>query len=311
YNMYQSLHTTVIGPNGKPVEIQIRTHEMDRRAEFGVAAHWKYKDRGNPSKAITSNTARSVKVSDDGGVDDAAWLRQLLDWQREVSDPDEFLDSLRYEVNSKEVYVFTPKGDVMSLPAGATPVDFAYAVHTEVGHKTMGARVNGRLVALDTELKNGDSVEVFTSKDENAGPSRDWLGFVKSPRARSKIRQWFSKERREEAIENGREQLARAMRRHSLSANALMSQEALQVVSTELRLPDVTALYAAIGNGVTSAAHVVDLLAKEVGDDEEAAVLPPAPRNRTGQSSGHHSSSGGVVVKGVDDVLVKLARCCT
>ncbi|RAF14798.1 bifunctional (p)ppGpp synthetase/guanosine-3',5'-bis(diphosphate) 3'-pyrophosphohydrolase, partial [Burkholderia multivorans] len=127
YNMYQSLHTTVIGPNGKPVEIQIRTHEMDRRAEFGVAAHWKYKDRGNPSKAITSNTARSVKVSDDGGVDDAAWLRQLLDWQREVSDPDEFLDSLRYEVNSKEVYVFTPKGDVMSLPAGATPVDFAYA----------------------------------------------------------------------------------------------------------------------------------------------------------------------------------------
>ncbi|WP_453984183.1 RelA/SpoT family protein [Brevibacterium casei] len=311
YNMYQSLHTTVIGPGGKPVEIQIRTHEMDRRAEFGVAAHWKYKDRGNPSKAITSNTARSVKVSDDGGVDDAAWLRQLLDWQREVSDPDEFLDSLRYEVNSKEVYVFTPKGDVMSLPSGATPVDFAYAVHTEVGHKTMGARVNGRLVALDTELKNGDSVEVFTSKDENAGPSRDWLGFVKSPRARSKIRQWFSKERREEAIENGREQLARAMRRHSLSANALMSQEALQVVSTELRLPDVTALYAAIGNGVTSAAHVVDLLAKEVGDDDEVTVLPPAPRNRTGQSSGHHSSAGGVVVKGVDDVLVKLARCCT
>ncbi|MGO2859732.1 MAG: RelA/SpoT family protein [Brevibacterium sp.] len=310
YNMYQSLHTTVIGPNGKPVEIQIRTHEMDRRAEFGVAAHWKYKDRGNPSKAVTSNTARSVKVSDDGEVDDAAWLRQLLDWQREVSDPEEFLDNLRYEVNSKEVYVFTPKGDVMSLPAGATPVDFSYAVHTEVGHKTMGARVNGRLVALDTELKNGDSVEVFTSKDENAGPSRDWLGFVKSPRARSKIRQWFSKERREEAIENGREQLARAMRRHTLSASALMSQEALQVVATELRLPDVTALYAAIGNGITSAAHVVDLLAKEVGEDDDEAVLP-APRNRTGQSSGHHSSSEGVTVKGVDDVLVKLARCCT
>ncbi|SMX74619.1 GTP pyrophosphokinase [Brevibacterium sp. 239c] len=311
YNMYQSLHTTVIGPNGKPVEIQIRTHEMDRRAEFGVAAHWKYKDRRTPSDAATSNTARSVKVSDEGEVDDAAWLRQLLEWQREVSDPDEFLDNLRYEVNSKEVYVFTPKGDVMSLPAGATPVDFSYAVHTEVGHKTMGARVNGRLVALDTELKNGDSVEVFTSKDENAGPSRDWLGFVKSPRARSKIRQWFSKERREEAIENGREQLARAMRRHTLAAKTLMSQEALQVVATELRLPDVTALYAAIGNGVSSAAHVVDLLAKEVGDDADEAVLPPAPRNRTGQSSGHHSSSGGVTVRGVEDVLVKLARCCT
>ncbi|GAA1866961.1 RelA/SpoT family protein [Brevibacterium marinum] len=311
YNMYQSLHTTVIGPNGKPVEIQIRTHEMDRRAEFGVAAHWKYKDRRSASKAVTSNTARSVKVSDAGAVDDAAWLRQLLEWQREVSDPDEFLDNLRYEVNSKEVYVFTPKGDVMSLPAGATPVDFSYAVHTEVGHKTMGARVNGRLVALDTELKNGDSVEVFTSKDENAGPSRDWLGFVKSPRARSKIRQWFSKERREEAIENGREQLARAMRRHTLSASALMSQEALQVVATELRLPDVTALYAAIGNGVSSAAHVVDLLAKEVGEEDDEPVLPPSPRNRTGQSSGHHSSPEGVTVKGVDDVLVKLARCCT
>lgn len=311
YNMYQSLHTTVIGPNGKPVEIQIRTHEMDRRAEFGVAAHWKYKDRRNASKAATSNTARSVKVSDDGEVDDAAWLRQLLEWQREVSDPDEFLDNLRYEVNSKEVYVFTPKGDVMSLPAGATPVDFSYAVHTEVGHRTMGSRVNGRLVALDTELKNGDSVEVFTSKDENAGPSRDWLGFVKSPRARSKIRQWFSKERREEAIENGREQLARAMRRHTLSASALMSQEALQVVANELHLADVTALYASIGNGVSSAAHVVDLLAKEVGDEDEQTVLPPPPRNRTGQSSGHHSSAGGVTVRGVDDVLVKLARCCT
>ncbi|WP_309130109.1 bifunctional (p)ppGpp synthetase/guanosine-3',5'-bis(diphosphate) 3'-pyrophosphohydrolase [Brevibacterium sp.] len=311
YNMYQSLHTTVIGPNGKPVEIQIRTHEMDRRAEFGVAAHWKYKDRGSASKAITSNTARSVKVSDAGEVDDAAWLRQLLEWQREVSDPDEFLDSLRYEVNSKEVYVFTPKGDVMSLPAGATPVDFAYAVHTEVGHKTMGARVNGRLVALDTELKNGDSVEVFTSKDENAGPSRDWLGFVKSPRARSKIRQWFSKERREEAIDSGREQLARAMRRHSLSASALMNQEALQTVANDLRLNDVSALYASIGNGTVSAAHVTDLLAKEVGAEEEVSVLPPAPRNRTGQSSGHLSSSEGVIVKGVDDVLVKLARCCT
>jgi guanosine-3',5'-bis(diphosphate) 3'-pyrophosphohydrolase len=311
YNMYQSLHTTVIGPAGKPVEIQIRTHEMDRRAEFGVAAHWKYKDLAKSSKAAKSNTARSVKVSDAGEVDDAAWLRQLLDWQREVSDPDEFLDSLRYEVNSKEVYVFTPKGDVMSLPSGATPIDFAYAVHTEVGHKTMGARVNGRLVALDTELKNGDSVEVFTSKDENAGPSRDWLGFVKSPRARSKIRQWFSKERREEAIENGREQLARAMRRHSISAEALMSQEALQVVATELRLPDVSALYAAIGNGGSSAQHVVDLLAKEVGGDDDEVVLPPEPRNRTGQSSGHHSSSEGVIVKGVDDVLVKLARCCT
>ncbi|GAA1367427.1 RelA/SpoT family protein [Brevibacterium luteolum] len=316
YNMYQSLHTTVIGPYGKPVEIQIRTHEMHRRAEFGIAAHWKYKDRRkvNP-QAINAAGGRMAKVGDSGEVDQVAWLRQLLDWQRETSDPDEFLDNLRFEVNSKEVYIFTPKGDIISLPADATPVDFAYAVHTEVGHKTMGARVNGRLVSLDSKLHNGDVVEVFTSKDENAGPSRDWLAFVTSPRARNKIRQWFSKERREEAIETGRDQLARAMRRHHLSADALMSQEALLVVASEQRLPDVTALYAAIGNGNMSAAHVVDLLAKEVSADEQEDDQPTTeilrPSNRRGKSRGHHSSTEGVRVKGSDDILVKLARCCT
>ncbi|MGW9826220.1 GTP diphosphokinase / guanosine-3',5'-bis(diphosphate) 3'-diphosphatase [Brevibacterium pityocampae] len=310
FNMYQSLHTTVIGPYGKPVEIQIRTREMHRRAEFGVAAHWKYKDRRRVNPAALSGAGdRTAKVGDSGEVDQIAWLRQLLDWQRETSDPDEFLDNLRFEVNSKEVYVFTPKGDIVSLPADSTPVDFAYAVHTEVGHKTMGARVNGRLIALDTALANGDVVEVFTSKDENAGPSRDWLAFVKSPRARNKIRQWFSKERREEAIESGRDQLARAMRRHRLSAEKLMSQEALVVVANEQRLGDVSGLYAAIGNGTMSAAHVVDLLAKEVAGDEPEDY--PAPTNPTGKSRGHHSSTSGVRVKGADDILVKLARCCT
>nr|WP_281258652.1 bifunctional (p)ppGpp synthetase/guanosine-3',5'-bis(diphosphate) 3'-pyrophosphohydrolase [Brevibacterium ihuae] len=310
FNMYQSLHTTVIGPYGKPVEIQIRTREMDRRAEFGVAAHWKYKDRRRVDPVtLTGSVDRTAKVGDSGEVDQVAWLRQLLDWQRETSDPDEFLDNLRFEVNSKEVYVFTPKGDIVSLPAESTPVDFAYAVHTEVGHKTMGARVNGRLIALDTALSNGDVVEVFTSKDENAGPSRDWLAFVKSPRARNKIRQWFSKERREEAIESGRDQLARAMRRHRLSAEKLMSQEALVVVANEQRLGDVAGLYAAIGNGTMSAAHVVDLLAKEVAGEETEEYR--APTNPRGRSSGHHSSTTGVLVKGADDILVKLARCCT
>ncbi|WP_349828000.1 RelA/SpoT family protein [Brevibacterium litoralis] len=313
YNMYQSLHTTVIGPYGKPVEIQIRTQEMHRRAEFGVAAHWKYKDKGavNPA-SINAVGGKMAKVQDSGEVDQVAWLRQLLDWQRETEDPDEFLDNLRFEVNSKEVYAFTPKGDIIPLPAGSTPVDFAYAVHTEVGHAMMGARVNGRLVALDTTLDNGDVVEVFTSKDEHAGPSRDWLAFVKSPRARNKIRQWFSKERREEAIDSGREQLARAMRRHHLSADRLMSQAALLVVANEQRLTDVSALYAAIGNGTMSAAHVVDLLAKEVGgaeDDEQTPSAPPT--NPTGKSRGHHSSSNGVRVRGADGILVKLARCCT
>jgi guanosine-3',5'-bis(diphosphate) 3'-pyrophosphohydrolase len=306
FNMYQSLHTTVIGPYGRPVEIQIRTREMHRRAEFGVAAHWKYKDRpGSPAAG-----GRTAKVGDTGAVDDVAWLRQLLDWQKEVTDPDEFLDSLRFEVNSKEVYVFTPKGDIISLPAGASPVDFAYSVHTEVGHRTMGARVNGRLVSLDSELHNGDVVEVFTSKDESAGPSRDWLSFVKSARAKNKIRQWFSKERREEAIESGRQQLARAIRRHRLSAESLMSAAGLVRVAEELNLPDVSSVYAAIGNGTSSAAHVVDLLAKEIEPDDVDEV-PLTPSNRTGRSSGHHSSADGVRVKGADGLLIKLARCCT
>src|ERR1035437_5879591 len=186
FNMYQSLHTTVIGPEGKPVELQIRTWGMHRRAEDGVAAHWKYKEE-------MTTGGRSAA--------DLAWLRQLVDWQRETTDPAEFLESLRFDLGAGEVYVFTPRGEVIALPQGATPVDFAYAIHTEVGHRTIGARVNGRLVALESTLDNGDTVEIFTSKAQDAAPSRDWLGFVKSARARNKIRHWFSKERREAAAE--------------------------------------------------------------------------------------------------------------
>ena len=225
FNMYQSLHTTVIGPQGKPVEMQIRTFAMHRRAEYGVAAHWKYKEDGR------------VGVDTDklGDVDDMNWVRQLLDWQSEVEDPGEFLESLRFEINRAETYVFTPRGDVIALPSGATPVDFAYAVHTEVGHHTIGARVNGRLVPLESTLENGDVVEVFTSKAQNAGPSRDWLTFVRSPRARSKIRQWFTKERREEAIERGKEQIAKLMRKEGLPLKRLMSHESLTLAAVALQ----------------------------------------------------------------------------
>ena len=218
FNMYQSLHTTVIGPAGRPVEVQIRTWDMHRRAEYGVAAHWKYKE----NKA----TGRADLAGDTGPLGDMAWLKQVLDWQRETADPDEFLDSLRYEINTREVYVFTPKGDVMALPAGSTPVDFAYAVHTEVGHRTVGARVNGRLVPLESVLENGDVVDVLTSKAEGAGPSRDWLQFVKSPRARNKIRQWFSKSRREEAIDRGKDAIAKALRRQHLTSRRCMPRSA-------------------------------------------------------------------------------------
>ena len=239
FNMYQSLHTTVLGPEGKPVELQIRTDEMHRRAEYGVAAHWKYKE----GKGISL----LAKGSDDAG--DLVWVRQLLDWQRETADPGEFLDSLRFEINSSEVYVFTPKGEVVSLPQGSTPIDFAYTIHTEVGHTTIGARVNGRLVPLESALANGDVVEIFTSKAQNAGPSRDWLMFVKSPRARNKIRHYFTRERREESIENGREALARQLRKAGLPLQRLLTLEHLTAVAGFFKLADVSALYAAVGEG--------------------------------------------------------------
>ena len=301
FNMYQSLHTTVVGPGGKPVEIQIRTHEMHRRAEYGVAAHWKYKE-----------SAKSG-ASDDPQAADMAWLRQLVDWQRETDDPAEFMDSLRYEISGSEVYVFTPKGQVKALPSGSTPVDFAYTIHTDVGHRTMGARVNGRLVPLDSQLHNGDVVDILTSKAEVAGPSRDWLNYVKSPRARNKIKAWFTKERREEAIDRGRDAITKAMRKQNLPIQRLLSHETLVGLANELRYADVSALYAAVGEGHVSATHVVELLIKSLGGADgteettsEAAVpgMVTSPRRtRTGDP--------GVVVRGVDDIWVKLAKCCT
>ncbi|MGZ4600832.1 MAG: RelA/SpoT family protein, partial [Oryzihumus sp.] len=304
FNMYQSLHTTVIGPEGKPVEIQIRTHTMHRRAEYGVAAHWKYKEDA------PGGAQAQPKDGETGPISDMAWLRQLLEWQRETSDPGEFLDSLRFEINAREVYVFTPKGEVIALPAGSTPVDFAYAVHTEVGHHCIGGRVNGRLVPLESPLENGDVVEVLTSKADGAGPSRDWLTFVKSPRARNKIRQWFSKERREEAIEQGKDAIAKAMRKQGLPLQRLMSHESLAGLAGELRYADISALYAAVGEGHVSAQHVVGRLVASLGGEEgasedlaEATMPTRGVRRRTGDP--------GVVVVGTADVWVKLARCCT
>ncbi|WP_438822160.1 RelA/SpoT family protein [Kineococcus terrestris] len=298
FNMYQSLHTTVIGPQGKPVEVQIRTHLMHRRAEYGVAAHWKYKD-----DAGTPGSGRGGEMT---------WLKQVIDWQQEMADPSDFLDSLRFEINASEVFVFTPKGDVIALPAGSTPVDFAYAVHTEVGHRTMGARVNGKLVPLESALDNGDLVEVFTSKADGAGPSRDWLTFVKSPRARNKIRQHFSKERREEAIDSGKEAIARAMRKQHLPLQRLMSHDSLLQVARDLHYSDVSALYAAVGENHVSAQHVVDRLVVAVGGEaaaEEDLAESTTPGRAPRTSRGAHDA--GVVVSGSGDVWVKLARCCT
>ncbi|NJQ01507.1 RelA/SpoT family protein [Streptomyces zingiberis] len=311
FNMYQSLHTTVIGPSGKPVELQIRTFDMHRRAEYGIAAHWKYKQEAVAGASKVRTDAPRRPGGKDDAINDMAWLRQLLDWQKETEDPGEFLESLRFDLSRNEVFVFTPKGDVIALPAGATPVDFAYAVHTEVGHRTIGARVNGRLVPLESTLDNGDLVEIFTSKAVGAGPSRDWLGFVKSPRARNKIRAWFSKERRDEAIENGKDAIARAMRKQNLPIQRILTGDSLVTLAHELRYPDISSLYAAIGEGHVTAQNIVQKLVHALGGEDEAnedlaestPMRPRAKRRAKGDP--------GVVVKGVDDVWVKLARCCT
>ncbi len=308
FNLYQSLHTTVVGPAGRPVEIQIRTFEMHERAEHGVAAHWKYKENPN------ATSAEGDKMTGDEQMN---WLRALVEMERETGDPEEFLDSLRYEIAGDEVYVFTPRGEVVVLPAHATPVDFAYAVHTEVGHHTVGAKVNGRLVPLDTELESGEAVEVVTSKSAKAGPSRDWLSFVASPRARSKIKAWFSKERREEAVEEGKEHIARAMRKQNLPLQRLLSHESILSVATSLGYADVSSLYAAVGDNHISAQNVVEKLVENLGGGDgteetlsegiRPGVSPALARTKS------TTSDAGVTVSGMNpgDVWVKLARCCT
>jgi GTP diphosphokinase / guanosine-3',5'-bis(diphosphate) 3'-diphosphatase len=310
FNMYQSLHTTVIGPQGKPVELQIRTYGMHRRAEYGIAAHWKYKE----DVGAGVDTGRVLTSGSDAKSADMAWLRQLVDWQKETEDPGEFLESLRFEINSAEVYVFTPAGDVIALPTAATPVDFAYSVHTEVGHRCIGARVNGRLVPLESTLDNGDVVEIFTSKAPGAAPSRDWLMFVKSARARNKIKQWFTKERREEAIEQGKDAITKLMRKEGLPMQRLLTHESLNMVAHDLRLTDVSALYAAVGEGNVGAQSVVrrimDLFGGEEGaaEDLAEAVRIPTERERRKRQP---RADAGVIVKGASDVWIKLAKCCT
>ncbi|MGA0061922.1 MAG: RelA/SpoT family protein [Candidatus Planktophila sp.] len=298
FNLYQSLHTTVIGPNGKAIEIQIRTYEMHSRAEFGIAAHWKYKQDQEPKNG-----------SIDSNAPEMLWLRQLHEWQKETEDPSEFLEALRFDLGSPEVFVFTPKGSVIALPGGSTPVDFAFAVHTDVGLRCAGAKVNGRLVPLESKLSNGDVVEIVTNKGEHAGPSRDWLNFVKSPRARSKIKAWFSKERREEAIDAGRESIARQMRKAGLPLQKIFAGHSLLELAHELHYADIEALYSAVGDGHVSAASIVEKLSASLGS-EDSHPEPTLENIPTGVQTTRRTSSA-IEVEGVDDVLVKLARCCT
>ena len=303
YGVYQSLHTTVVGPEGKPLEVQIRTNDMHKTAEYGIAAHWRYKETKGRNAPHPHAAAE---------IDDMAWMRQLLDWQREAADPGEFLEALRYDLAVQEIFVFTPKGDLITLPTGSTPVDFAYAVHTEVGHRCIGARVNGRLVALERKLENGEVVEVFTSKALNAGPSRDWQSFVVSPRAKAKIRQWFAKERREEALETGKDAIAREVRRSGLPLQRLMNAESMAALARELRYTDVSALYTAVGEGHVSARHVVQRLVAQLGGDDEATdELAERSTPATMLVRQRTTDDVGVAVPGAPGVLAKLAKCCT
>ncbi|MDI6872791.1 RelA/SpoT family protein [Candidatus Solincola sp.] len=290
FGIYQSLHTTVIGPQGRPLEIQIRTHDMHRTAEYGIAAHWRYKEAGRSQDRVRERLA---------------WIKRIVEWQRELSDPREFLENLKIDLFQDEVFVFTPKGDVIDLPRGSTPIDFAYAIHTEVGHRCVGAKVNDRLVPLEYNLRNGDIVTIITSST-SPGPSKDWLNIVKTPRARTKIRQWFSKERRLEDAQEGKEVLIKAMRKARLPVQKVLGSHLLEEIATqEYGFTSTEDLYASIGAGKTSAQQVVNHLQNKLGISEEA---PPAPAPRRRRKPPAYTK--GVRVEGVDNVLVRIAHCC-
>jgi guanosine-3',5'-bis(diphosphate) 3'-pyrophosphohydrolase len=379
FNLYQSLHTTVIGLDGKPIEVQVRTHEMHRRAEYGIAAHWGYKEspvrperaptvsakgkegaaagagrraRGGKSRSkdpaskgpTTKDRATKEAVAKDGAAKSGTpnwpqpaatverdrraelaalaketssttaeieWMQRIVDFQNETTDPIEFLEALKLDLEEDEVYVFTPKGKVIALAANATPVDFAYAIHTEVGHRCIGAKVNGRLVPLDTRLSSADTVEIFTSKAPTAGPSRDWLAMVASSRARTKIRQWFSRERREDAIELGREELVKELRRQGLPVQKLAAEHALDDLAVTMNYADLDALHAAIGDSRISARAVAQRVLRNLRGGVYEEQLPVTARQQPIAPRPGRGSAVGVYVEGLDDLMVRLSRCCT
>ena len=290
FNLYQSLHTTVVGPGGRPIEVQIRTQEMHRRAEFGVAAHWGYKEG-----SVTTSTA------------DLVWLQRLVDWQQETDDPEQFMHALKGDLELDEVFVFTPKGKVVTLPMGATPVDFAYAIHTEVGHRCIGARSNGRLVPLDALLTSGDTIEIVTSKVEGAGPTQDWLLFATTAHAQSKIRQFHSRERRVDAIDGGRDDLVVELRREGLPVQKLMGSQLLAEVAQEMHYSDLDAFYAAIGEHHVSGRAVAQRVRHQLVGGVDRL---PVTARRPSRSSARRRVAG-VHAEGLEDTLVRLSRCCT
>jgi guanosine-3',5'-bis(diphosphate) 3'-pyrophosphohydrolase len=302
FNLYQSLHTTVVGPDGRSIEIQIRTTEMHQTAEYGVAAHWMYKDRGS--------SASAPPVQPAGKDGDLGWLDAMLEWQSDVDEPGDYLESLKLDLYQDQVFVFTPQGDPRALPAGATPIDFAYAIHTEVGHRCVGARVNGRLVPLDQELTNGDTVEILTSKAEDAGPSRDWLQIATSPRARSKIRAWFNREAREGDEERGRELLSRALRRSGISLTRVAASGELDDAAAQLNHQGIESLLRAVGAGHVDAKQVARLIVQVLTESDDE-IVDHDDESDQGTIRIGTSGTDRVEVEGDSSLMVKLARCCT
>jgi GTP diphosphokinase / guanosine-3',5'-bis(diphosphate) 3'-diphosphatase len=303
FNLYQSLHTTVVGPEGRVIECQVRTREMHQRAEQGIAAHWSYKvgkDNGSPDAIDPANIA---------------WLQRVTESAtNDTSEPDEFLQTLKVDLDQEEVFVFSPKGKVVTLPAGATPIDFAYTIHTDIGHRCIGARINGRLVPLETRIGSGETVEIIVSKVETAQPSRDWLNIVTTPRAKAKIKQWFSKERREDALESGRDEVERVLRKDGLPTQKVMSGPVMEAIANELGHGDVPSLYVAVSEGQASAIGIAQRVARSLrgGDFEEQLPAEPTRSRPSRERRRTRAREGvGVHVEGLDDVMVRLSRCCT
>jgi GTP pyrophosphokinase len=296
-NMYQSIHTTLFGTDGQPFEVQIRTWEMHKTSEIGIAAHWKYKE------GRTSQTEFDEKLK---------WLRQMLEWQKEIKDTREFMETLRVDLFTDEVYVFTPKGDVVDLPVESTPIDFAYKIHSQIGNRCIGAKINGRITSLDYKLQNGDIVEVITSAVAN-GPSRDWLKIVKSSQAKNKIRQWFKKEKREENIQKGKELLEKEIRRHGYTSAQLLKQEWMENIYKKFSLHSVDDMYSSLGYGGMTANQVITKLKEEyrktqkLEEREEESIERQVEKAKERKKK-HYST--GVKVKGVENILIRFSKCC-
>ncbi len=300
-NMYQSLHTTVIGPNATPVEVQIRTWDMHRIAEFGIAAHWAYKEANKVKKT-------TVKVEDDK----LSWLRETLEWQKEMNDPNEFLKTLKKELFEDEVYVFTRNGDIKVLPKNATPIDFAYSIHTEIGNRMTGCKINSKIMPIVTKLNSGDIVDIITSENSK-GPSRDWLKFVQSTKAKNRIQQWFKKANRDENIEKGKELLSKEIKRVGLTETEIYKQEYINSALERYKFPNITEMQASVGFGAISAGKVVSKLLDEYSKDHKEEELEKKIEELSHPSIKNPNSkvsSSGIIVKGIDNCLVKLAKCC-